>query len=233
MAGPSYLASLGREAIPDGDLEWALSDPAGRVVLGEPSALPLAVRTAAASRLPWSLQVYSAAGADLSPTSPRQGLLVWVLLLLAVVWATGAYFIVRAISRELAVERLQSDFVAGVSHEFRSPLASLCQIAEMLVSDRFVSDDLRRQSYGVLAREADRLRRLVEGLLDFGRFEAGGAVYHFEPLEIGSFLETLVADFAGEGGGNGPHDRAQPAGGHDLCSRGPRRLVPRHLEPAR
>ena len=119
-----------------------------------------------------------------------------MLVLLTVVWVTGAYFIVRAIARELAVEQLQSDFVAGVSHEFRSPLSALCQVAEMLVSDRLVSEDLRRQSYGVLAREADRLRRLVEGLLDFGRSEADGAVYHFEPLDIGSFLETLVAEFA-------------------------------------
>ena len=196
VGGPSYLASLGREAIPDSDLDWTLSDAEGRVVLGETSQARAAVRTAAASGLPWSLQVYSATGSTLSPTSPRQGLLVWVLVLLAVVWVTGAYFIVRAISRELAVERLQSDFVAGVSHEFRSPLSALCQIAEMLVSDRLVSDDVRRQSYGVLAREADRLRRLVEGLLDFGRFEAGGAVYHFEPLDIGSLLETLVAEFS-------------------------------------
>ena len=197
VAGPSYLAALGHEAIPDTDLEWTLADPAGRVVLGEPSASPLAVRTAAVSRLPWSLQVYAVAGPDLAPTSPRQGLLVWVLVLLAVVWVTGTGFIVRAMSRELAVERLQSDFVAGVSHEFRSPLSSVSQIAEMLVSDRFASEDLRRQSYAALARETDRLRRLVEGLLDFGRFSAGGADYHFEPLDIGPFLETLVADFKG------------------------------------
>ena len=164
-------------------------------MLGEPSLSPGAVRTAATSRLPWGLQVYSAVGPDLSTTSPRQDLLFWVLALLAVVWATGAYFIGRAISRDLAVERLQSEFVAGVSHEFRSPLSALCQVAEMLVSDRLVSDDLRRQSYGVLACEVDRLRRLVEGLLDFGRLEAGEAVYHFEPLDIGSFLETLVAEF--------------------------------------
>ena len=195
VAGPSYLTVLGREAVPDRDLEWTLSDPAGRVVLGVPSLSPLAVRAAAASRLPWGLQVYAAAGPGLAPASPRQGLLVWVLAVLALVWVTGAYFIVRAISRELAVERLQSDFVAGVSHEFRSPLSSLSQIAEMLVSDRFASEDLRRQSYGVLARETDRLRRLVEGLLDFGRFTAGGADYHFEPLEIGPFLERLVAEF--------------------------------------
>ena len=209
-------------------------------MLGEPSLSPLAVRTAAASRLPWSLQVYSAAGFDLSPTSPRQGLLLWVLALLAVVWVIGAYFIVLAISRELAVERLQSDFVAGVSHEFRSPLSSLSQIAEMLVSNRFASDDLRRQSYDVLARKTDRLRRLVQGLLAYVgwcrasgfRFAAGGAVYHFEPVDIGAFLETLIEEFAARAAATG-HTIELNLPGADLCARGPRRPVPRHLEPAR
>ncbi len=97
VAGPSYLAALGREAIPATDLEWTLSDPAGRVVLGTPSVSRLAVRTAAASRLPWGLQVYSGSDPAVSPTSPRQGLLLWVLVLLGVIWGTGAYFIVRAI----------------------------------------------------------------------------------------------------------------------------------------
>ena len=205
VVGPSYLTSLAHEAMSDRDLAWTFSDPAGRVLLGEPSLSRPAVRTAATSRLPWTLHVYAAADSDLSPTSPRQGLLVWVLVLLTVVWVTGAYFIVRALSRELAVERLQSDFVSAVSHEFRSPLASLCQIAEMLVSDRFASADLRKQSYGVLAREADRLRRLVEDLLDVGRFEAGAAVYTFEPLDLGAFIETLVADFRARAAATG-HD---------------------------
>ncbi len=55
----------------------------------------------------------------------------------------------------------------------------------------------------MLARETDRVRRLVEGLLDFGRFAAGGAVYHFEPLELGPFLEALVADFAARAAATG------------------------------
>lgn len=204
VAGPVYLAALGREAIPGDEFEWVLSDPAGRVMLGESSLLPSAVRTAAVSKLPWSFQVYFATDSDLFLSSPRLSLLVWVLVLLAAVWVTGAYFIVRAIIRELEVERLQSDFVAGISHEFRSPLASMCQIAEMLVSDRFESENLRRRSYDVLAREADRLRRLVEGLLDFGRFEESGAVYHFEPLDLGLLLKTLVAEFAGRATATGP-----------------------------
>src|SRR4030095_7688534 len=43
--------------------------------------------------------------------------------------------------------------------------------------------------------ESERLRRLVEGLLDFQRFEAGAAVYHFESIELGAFLRAIVSDF--------------------------------------
>jgi signal transduction histidine kinase len=82
-----------------------------------------------------------------------------------------------------------------VSHEFRSPLSSLCQISELLAQDRLTSEEQRRKSYGVLASESLRLRRLVERLLDFGRFEAGAAAYHFESLELGAFLQGLIADF--------------------------------------
>jgi len=196
VSGPNYLDSLGREAFPDRDLHWALSDFEGRTVAGALTPSRLAViRAGSAAKLPWNLQVFPASGATPAAASPRRRLLLWVLAVLAVVWCTGAWFIMRAISRERRVARLQSDFVAAVSHEFRSPLSSLAQISEMLELDRFPSDALRRKSYGVLARETTRLRLLVEGLLDFQRFEADAAIYRFEPVEICGLLRALVADF--------------------------------------
>ncbi|HEY5551441.1 MAG TPA: HAMP domain-containing sensor histidine kinase, partial [Opitutaceae bacterium] len=153
------------------------------------------VRTAAETRLPWTIQLFPSAEAAFPVDSPRRSLLLGMAAVLTLVWIAGAAFIVRAIGREARVAQLQSDFVAAVSHEFRSPLSSLCQISEMLSADRLNSEDRRRESYGVLTRESERLRRLVEGLLDFQRFEAGAAVYHFEPVEIGSFLKSIVADF--------------------------------------
>jgi two-component system alkaline phosphatase synthesis response regulator PhoP len=94
------------------------------------------------------MQVFSAGVA--MERSPQRQLLLWVLAVLAAVWSAGAYFILRAISREIRVVRLQSDFVAAVSHEFRSPLSSLRQISEMLAEDRLPSNNARRESYRVL-----------------------------------------------------------------------------------
>jgi signal transduction histidine kinase len=195
LAGPRYLAALCKNAVHGDNLQWALADLEGRSVLGQlPPSRDSIVRTASATGLPWTLQLF-AAGQPVDGPSPRRQLLLWVFAVLAIVLSTGAFVILHAISRELRVSRLQSDFVAAVSHEFRTPLSSLAQISEMLARDRFPSDELRSKSYDVLVRETERLRRLVEGLLDFGRFEAGAAAYRFETIEVAGFLRSVVAEF--------------------------------------
>ena len=196
VAGPAYLAKLCAEAMIDPGLRCTLSDPDGQVVFGDaPPSRLRAIRTPAAAKLPWTLQVFASPRFGAEQGSSQRTLLLWVALVLALVWFTGAAFIVRAIRREARVAQLQTDFVAAVSHEFRSPLAALCQMSEMLATDRLASPDLRRQAFIILVRETERLRRLVEGLLDFQRVDAGAEVYHLEPVEIGTFLESLVNGF--------------------------------------
>jgi len=99
------------------------------------------------------------------------------------------------VTRELAVARLQSDFVAAVSHEFRTPLTSLKQLAELLSSGRVSTDERRSHYYRVMERESGRLQRLVEGLLDFGRMEAGALEFNKEKVSIRDLLRGVVADF--------------------------------------
>jgi signal transduction histidine kinase len=110
----------------------------------------------------------------------------------------GSYFIARAVTRELEVARLQSDFVSAVSHEFRTPLASLRQLSELLVDGRVPSEKRRQEYYEGLRRESERLYRLVESLLDFGRMEVGARQYRFELLETESFFRGVVEEFAQE-----------------------------------
>ena len=195
VAGPTYLAALCSTAI-GGDLHLALSDQDGHLIVGDPPPTrQVAIRAAAAAGLPWTVHVFAGPETTGVPPSARRQLLILVFAVVALVLLAGWYFILRAMSRELRVSRLQSDFVAAVSHEFRSPLTSMSHIAEMLAGDRFPSDDLRLKSYDVLVRDTDRLRRLVEGLLDFGRFEAGAATLRIEPVDIAELVRTTVVDF--------------------------------------
>ena len=197
-AGPRYLSSLWSGALPDKRIRFAITDTQGRTIFGlppEPSARS-ALRSAAVTMLPWTIHV---ASVDLTEVvagfAARRRLLLGSLLVLAALLMTSSYFIVRAMTRELAVARLQSDFVASVSHEFRSPLTSIRQLSSMLVQGRLPSEEQRRRSYELLAGESGRLERLVEGLLNFGLMEAGEARYRLENIDGGELVRDTVESF--------------------------------------
>jgi signal transduction histidine kinase len=173
---------------------WHLADPAGRWLAGERSVPGGAAtpRVVGDSEYAWMLHV---GGLGMVPTVNRgeQTIVAMTAAMLAFLWG-AMYFMARAIRRETAVARLQSDFVAAVSHEFRSPLTSIRQMAEMLEADRVPSSERRREYYQVLAGEATRLQRLVETLLNFGRMEAGAARYKLEELDLAHVVRRVVDD---------------------------------------
>jgi signal transduction histidine kinase len=165
-----------------------------------------ATRSAAESALPWNIVT-----ASLDPPDEereftlRRRLLIAGLVLLVAMALMASYLIVRAVSRELAVARLQSDFVAAVSHEFRTPLTALRQFTDMLREQPVLADDRRRVAYDAQSRATDRLTRLVEALLDFGRMEGGVRHYQFEPRDCMELVRRVVDDFRDEARATG-HD---------------------------
>jgi signal transduction histidine kinase len=155
-------------------------------------------RPARTSGLPLSIRVASAAPNDAPRFAQERGTLIALIAAAGAIVLLGGYLSARGLAREAAALRLQSDFVSAVSHEFRTPVASVRQLSEML-DDKRVTDDARRSEYyGLLRREGIRLQRLVENLLDFGRMEAGAAEYRMEPVDLHPFLDELVGDFSEE-----------------------------------
>src|SRR5262249_7318542 len=84
------------------------------------------------------------------------------------------------------------------SHEFRSPLAGINQLGEMLRDGRVKDEPTRQRYYEMIVRESQRLRRLVENVLDFSRMEEGRKRYRFEPVEPGARLRPLSGAFQDE-----------------------------------
>ena len=80
----------------------------------------------------------------------------------------------RDISEVRALEQLKSDFVATVSHELRTPLTSIYGFAETLLrEDASFGEEDRASFVRYIASEAERLNRLVDGLLSAARLETG------------------------------------------------------------
>jgi signal transduction histidine kinase len=175
------------------------------VTLKEPSPGTTATaRSASVTGLPWPVLVESRnAQAELEEFAGRRRLLLGALGLLAVVIGAGSYSVARAYARELAVMRLQSDFVSAVSHEFRTPLTSLRQLSETLNEGRPLDDERRARYYQALDRATNRLQKLVEGLLDFGRMESGAMVYRKQDLDAAALVTAVVDEFQREAGDRG------------------------------
>ena len=184
----------------------ALTNPNGRHFFGKQPApgRRSAIRLASATQLPWNVQVFGAGDADSAVLRSRRALLIAGMAILIAMIVTGGWFIGHSVARELAVVRLQSDFVSAVSHEFRTPLTTLCQLSEMLKRGRVAGEQDRQAYYDLLHSESHRLWRLVEGLLNFGRLEAGRMRFRLESLDTGELVRQSAAEFA----------QAQQADGH-------------------
>jgi signal transduction histidine kinase len=194
LASGEYLVFMWSQASHGLPVQGGLVDADRKLAAGSAVRADLRVaRTADATGLPWTIHVASAdPDADSAAFAGRRRLLLAGFSVLALVLVAGSYFITRSIAREVAVTRLQSEFVSTVSHEFRTPLTSIRQMAEMLAKGRVPADDLRQQSYDILSHESERLERLVESLLDFGRAEAGVSRYTFERLDAIALVGDIV-----------------------------------------
>jgi len=196
-----------------GTVAWQLVDPEGQLIAGAAAARGRSVtRIIGSSEYPWTLHVWPAFERPASAPSSRTILLTMMAAMLMFVWV-ASYFIGRAIRREAEVARLQSDFVAAVSHEFRSPLTAVRQMAEMLEMNRLPTEERRHAYYRTIAGEAARLQRLVETLLNFGKMEAGAARYHFADVDAAALVRAVVQDIEPQAQSAGTHvEVSGPAG---------------------
>jgi signal transduction histidine kinase len=178
-------------------LHLAPADARATPATKEPGAA-VASRAALETGLPWTVVATVAADEGLDGMAARERMLLAGLAAVLLLAAAGSYLVVRARGQEIALSRLQSDFVAAVSHEFRTPLTALGQFNELLEDEDGLPADSRRAYHQAQTRATERLHRLVESLLDFGRMEAGRRPFAFKPVDAGVLVSDVVDEFRGE-----------------------------------
>jgi len=183
----------------------SLHDSDGMLVYGNEPTIEtlLTIRRASITGLPWDISlINSDLEAGMNQFAQRRRLMMMGLGMLVLLVIATSYFIGRAVSRELAAARLQSDFVSAVSHEFRTPLTSMRQFTEMLVENKALPAEKRHAYYNAQDRATRRLSRLVESLLDFGRMEANARPYRLERLDVGQLVRSITEEFRQESSAN-------------------------------
>jgi signal transduction histidine kinase len=135
----------------------------------------------------------SAAGRAARSGRWRLGLLVVAVLAAAL---AGGALLWRDARRRALDARQKADFVSNVSHELRTPLTSIRMFSDLLANpDASPTPDKTRKYAEVISREASRLTRLINTVLDFSRFERGKAQLHCEELDLRTLTEELLDNY--------------------------------------
>ena len=150
------------------------------------------------TRLPFIMRVAPLSTNAEPQESVRRAVIISALSLAFVLMAAAAFGLYRATTRQLLLARQQSDFVSAVSHEFRTPLTSMRHLTELLVSRSITTEERRMQYYELLAHETERLHRMVESLLSFGRIDAGAYAFKLERADVDDVVQGIVQEFRRE-----------------------------------
>jgi signal transduction histidine kinase len=104
----------------------------------------------------------------------------------------GAYLLWRDVRRDLRMAEVRSQFVSSVSHELRTPLAAIRMFTDALRLGR-VKDPASQQEYlEVIGSESERLSRLINNVLEFGKIERGERDYDLEPTSVEDVVARAV-----------------------------------------
>ena len=107
------------------------------------------------------------------------------------------------VTRLKELDRLKSEFVMTASHELRTPLTSIAMSISLLeerVADKLDSSD--RELLDVAHEETERLRQLVNELLDLTKIESGKIEMQFSEITPAALLEKAVAPFRSQAAEN-------------------------------
>jgi signal transduction histidine kinase len=98
-------------------------------------------------------------------------LYAWVILVCICVVTVGVFTTVLTVRREARASELKTDFVANVTHELKTPLTSIRLFIETLELGHVANDEERDECLAIMARETERLTRLIDRLLAFSKLD--------------------------------------------------------------
>jgi len=113
----------------------------------------------------------------------------------------GAVAVLHDITREKQIQQMKNDFVSHVSHELKTPLASITAFTEMLADGEAKDEETQKEFYSVIQNQAQRLNRLIEDILNSSRIESGLIKINKETASLTMLIEEqmqMIKGFAEE-----------------------------------
>ena len=109
----------------------------------------------------------------------------------------GAVLVFHDVTELRRLERMRQDFVANVSHELKTPLASIKAYTETLLDWALHDENVNARFLKRIEEQADRLNQLILDLLSLARLESGQEVYEHKPLALALVIGSCIESHRG------------------------------------
>ena len=191
----NILNPMLHEQASSGNFYWEISDEDGERLSGSdniPNDL-LPVKSDFPAGLPsWILKFYPVSRGLLATFfHSGSGFFFYIFIAVLVILVFGLIFTLQTVNNKVELSKMKSSFVSTVSHELKSPLTSIRQIAEILVHKK-VSSERKEKYFNMILQQSERLSHLIENILDFSKMEAGQKQFHFKNTDLAVVAENVI-----------------------------------------
>jgi two-component system phosphate regulon sensor histidine kinase PhoR len=115
------------------------------------------------------------------------------LEIIATPFRNGALLLVNDLTNIRRLEKIRQDFIANISHELRTPVASCKAIVETLqngaLNDKKVAEDFLQR----MQVETDKLTQMISELGELSRIESGELILKLEPVNIATLINKVIS----------------------------------------
>jgi two-component system, OmpR family, phosphate regulon sensor histidine kinase PhoR len=124
------------------------------------------------------------------------GSMIWILggsllfsLFILATFALSLYFIIR----QKKISEMKSDFINNMTHEFKTPIATINLAADTIVNSRVINDETSiRHFIGMIKKENSRMNKKVETILQIASLDKKEIEFKFEKVSINTIVERAV-----------------------------------------
>jgi signal transduction histidine kinase len=118
---------------------------------------------------------------------------LWTGVLVAFLILSAGAISIRAVNHQIKMNRLKNDFIATVTHELKTPLASMRLLVDTLLEGNYKGEQTATEYLQLVANENKRLTHLIDSFLTFSRMERNKQVF-----EVAKVSPVQVATIAAE-----------------------------------
>jgi signal transduction histidine kinase len=183
------------DSFQDANVEYRIIDDTGRLIAGagETAREPLAAGPLGSYFPDWTIHLFFRDNDVLKRAADEQvAVYTWTGVLFILIILASGTVAARSIGNQVRLNKLKNDFIATVTHELKTPLASMRVLVDTLLEGNYRDQQQVTEYLQLVAKENERLSRLIDNFLTFSRMERNKQAFQMRPASPVSIARTAA-----------------------------------------